>query len=83
MTPEAVMEAIYLGRIEGYTRDEAEHEENVYCVAMPVYDYRGRIIAAVSITGFSNDVYQEKGRPMRDALEHTCMEISKRLGYTG
>jgi len=76
-----VMEDVHRGRIEGYTRDEAEHEENVYCVSMPVYDYRSKIVAAVSITGFSDQVYEDEGKPVRDELAQTCMEISKRLGY--
>ncbi len=79
---EDVMQDIYRGRKEGYTRDEAEHEENVYCVSMPVYDYRSRIVAAVSVTGFSDEVFQDEGESVRNALANTCMEISKRLGYT-
>jgi len=72
-----------ISKKDGYTRDNAEHEENVHCVAMPVYDYRGKIIAAVSITGFSEKVYEDEGIPVRKALETTCQAISKRLGYNG
>ena len=81
VTLDEVMNDIHRGRIEGYTRDEAEHEEDVYCVSMPVYDYRSKIVAAVSITGFSDQVFEIEGEPIRQALANTCMEISKRLGY--
>ncbi len=55
--------------------------KNVHCVAMPVFDYRGRIIAAASVTGFSEKVYEREGLEARAALKITCDAISKRLGY--
>lgn len=73
---------IHLGREIGYTKDSAEHEDNVYCVAMPVYDYRGKIVASVSVTGFSEKVYEEEGERARAALKITCEAISKRLGHS-
>jgi DNA-binding IclR family transcriptional regulator len=77
-----VLADIKEGRIVGYAKDTAEHEENVYCIAMPIFDYRKKIVAAVSITGFSDTVFSEEGLSIRNSLYDTSMEISKRLGYT-
>lgn len=77
-----VFEDIIEGRSVGYTKDMAEHEDGVYCISMPVYDYRSKIVAAVSITGFDESIYSDEGKPRRETLEATCLDISKRLGYT-
>ena len=76
-----LLEDLKQSREKGYAKDNAEHEDNVYCVAMPIYDYRGKIVAAASVTGFSEKVYAEEGERARKALQITCDAISKRLGY--
>ncbi len=81
MNVDELLEDLHDAREKGYTMDRAEHEENVHCVAMPVFDYRGRIIAAASVTGFSEKVYEREGLEARAALKITCDAISKRLGY--
>lgn len=78
---DALIKDINRGIREGFMRDDAEHEENVYCVAMPVRDYRGAIVAAVSITGFDRRVYTKEGEGIRRHLEEACLAISARLGY--
>lgn len=83
MTVDALLEDIRLASVQGYTVDSAEHEDNVHCVAMPIYDYRGQIVAAASVTGFSEKVYAEEGEAARKALKITCNAISRRLGYNG
>jgi len=78
---EGVLEEIRLSRKTKYAVDRAEHEMGVYCMAMPVYDYRSKIIAAVSISGLKESIYKENGEKNRTALAYTCQEISKRMGY--
>ena len=65
----------------GYTKDQAEHEKDVYCLAMPIRDYRGEIVASASITGFTREIYTEQGQGIREALKRTCANISTRLGH--
>ncbi len=76
-----LIEDIRASRNRGYSKDSAEHEDNVHCVAMPIYDYRGRVVAAASVTGFSEKLYDEEGENARKALKITCEAISNRLGY--
>ncbi len=80
-TSEEVLHDIMESRPLGYTKDNSEHEANVYCVASPIYDYRGKIVAAASLTGFSDKIYEEEGSQVRAELVNSCLEISKRLGY--
>lgn len=80
---EEVLQDVVEGRKVGYTKDMAEHEADVHCVAMPVYDYRSKVVAAVSITGFNEGIYGDPGAEIREQLRKSCLEISRRLGYRG
>lgn len=35
----------------GYSRDLEEHEIGIRCAAAPIFDYRGKVVASVSVTG--------------------------------
>ncbi len=44
----------------GYAVDNSEHERNIFCLAVPVPDHKGRIIAGLSITGTTPDFPDDK-----------------------
>ncbi len=76
----------YLEQIENVKRlkwslDDEEHEAGVRCVAAPVFDYRGKIIAAVSISGSFTTITDEKLDEIINDVKATAMEISKRMGW--
>lgn len=64
----------------GYAFDEIEHEENVRCVAAPVRDYRGTVIAGVSVTGHADDFTREKAEAAVGEIVAVAREISRRMG---
>jgi len=64
----------------GYGFDEIEHEENVRCVAAPVRDYRGVVIAGVSVTGRADDFTREKAEAAAEEITAVAREISRRMG---
>lgn len=71
-------------RSAGYSVDDGEHEEGVRCVAAPIRDKDGAIVAAVSIAG--PDVRMP--RPLSDSsmaeqVVETALRISLALGYSG
>ena len=61
-------------------RDE-EHEEKVFCIGVPVRDYTGHIIAAMSVSWpvfrFNQDSFQGIAKKIVDTAE----ALSKVLGY--
>ncbi len=81
--PREVLADIQQGRRQGFTIDNAEHELDVYCIAAPIVDYRGKIIAAASITGFDPKVFTQDGKTQQEEVIKTCRKISERLGYSG
>lgn len=68
-------------RVCGYSVDREENKLGIYCVGAEVRDRRGRVIAAISISGPSvrmqEPVLQELGLLARRAAP----EISRRMGY--
>jgi DNA-binding IclR family transcriptional regulator len=68
-------------RKNGYFLDLGEQIEGVHCVASPIFDFHGRPIASITITGPSfrmkEEVLEEIGLLMRQKTQ----VISKRLGY--
>ena len=49
--PGQLKQELEMIRQQGYAIDNGEQEEGVRCLAAPVYDPRGKVIAAVSISG--------------------------------
>jgi len=66
---------------DGYAVDNREFHEDVRCLAAPVRDSRGQVVAAIGITGpamqFTEDNDAEFGR----IVKHVADGLSKKMGY--
>lgn len=49
VTPEAIQEQLALIRQKGYSLDDEEYVEGLVCVAAPIRNHRGEVMAALSI----------------------------------
>ncbi len=67
-------------RSSGYAIDDGGIEVGLYCLAVPVYNYTGAVIGAISISGPSPRMLEQRDR-MVDALTNAGDIISRRLGY--
>jgi len=47
---ETFIEEIHMSRQRGWAVDDQEEESGVQCAGAPVYDYRGHVIAAISVS---------------------------------
>lgn len=67
---------------QGYALDNIENEEGIRCIAAPIFDYTGKIIASFSISGPSSRITMDR---INDELIHkvheTSRNISKQLGH--
>jgi DNA-binding IclR family transcriptional regulator len=66
----------------GWARDNEEHELGIRCIAAPIYDYRRRIIAAVSTSGNKNIISSDRDEEIAGYVIKAASDISKRMGYT-
>lgn len=83
-TVDALMDELASIRAAGYGFDNGEHEGEVRCVAVPIHNMKGDVIAAVSVSGPASrmDPVREQTHLIELALA-SVQRISSRLGYRG
>jgi IclR family KDG regulon transcriptional repressor len=68
-------------REQGFALDREENEKDVRCVAAPIRNYQGEVIAAISISSPAFRIDVNKQNNLKDALLENSKRISERLGY--
>ncbi|GAC1378488.1 MAG: allantoin degradation transcriptional regulator AllR [Ktedonobacteraceae bacterium] len=63
----------------GYAVDNGEQEEEVFCVAVPVYASRSKVIAAMSISGPANRLDSERIQILLPHLKRISSDLSATL----
>jgi len=81
--PAALKRALAEIRKNGYSTDNEEHEDGIRCVAAPIKDLSGEVVAALSISGPSMRFDKERVEKLKDIVIEAASEISGRLGYHG
>ena len=82
LTPTDLLEEISTIRKSGYSLDNIENEEGIRCIAAPIYDFSGKIIASFSISGPSTRVTMERiEHELAEKILKTSRAISAQLGY--
>ncbi|MCM3705906.1 MULTISPECIES: IclR family transcriptional regulator [Cytobacillus] len=68
-------------RQKGYALDLEENEYGITCVAVPIFDHLGKVIAAVSISGPTMRMTDERLDALKSIMVKTGKDISTRLGH--
>jgi IclR family acetate operon transcriptional repressor len=69
-------------RRQGYAFDLGEHEPEIRCIAAPVYDFSGRVVGAISVSGTAPRLDPvRKNQALISRVVQTACAISARLGY--
>jgi len=76
-----VIEHLKKVKQQGYAIDDEENMEGLRCVGAPIFDYSGKVVAAISVAGPSIRMTKDKIHEIIDILREAAEEISKRLGY--
>jgi DNA-binding IclR family transcriptional regulator len=67
-------------RKQGYAVDNIEHEEGVRCVAGPIRDYNGKVIASMSISGPAFRIDESNIPNIAKKVKEYCDCISEEMG---
>ena len=70
-------------RSQGWAIDDEEYEKGHRCIGVPVYDYRGEIVAAVSVSGEKHVLTDERMPEIAEYLMEKAGQLSRDMGYTG
>lgn len=81
-TPAEIRREIELIRKRGYSVDDEEFHAGVRCLAAPVYNAHGTVIAAIGITASTVRFTPARIPEMAVAVQAAAAELSRLLGYT-
>lgn len=81
--PRAIREHLKLVARRGYATDEGETHEELNCVAAPIRNAAGDVVAAINIMDETTRGGAEKVFQFVDHLRKTAFFISRQLGYMG
>lgn len=88
-TPESITDreafAAEIERVQrdGYARDMEENEPGVRCVAAPIFDHAGKVMAAISMSTLAPAVDDEMLKSFAVKVKQCALDISGQLGYPG
>jgi IclR family KDG regulon transcriptional repressor len=87
-TPNTITDPKELGRElerirrQGYAIDNEEHYAGIACVAAPIFDHRGIVLASFSIAGPATRINASRLPELIRLTVGASRDISARLGYT-
>lgn len=68
-------------RAQGFAMDNEEHEQHIRCVAAPIQNHTGKVVASISIAGPTTRVTPARVPELIEAVKEAAGKISTRLGY--
>lgn len=76
---EALMNELITIRNQGYAVDDREQNEMLRCIGAPIFDHKGNVMAALSVSGlYSKDTDMDyEGNLVKDK----ALQISRKMGY--
>ena len=81
-TPELFKEFLASVRETGYAIEDEEGEVGVRCLGAPIFNDKGKVIAALSVTGVRNDLQSIHFQEFGNVLKEQCRLISEQIGYS-
>lgn len=68
-------------RQKGYSIDDEENEEGIRCIGVPVLNYDGEAIGAISISGPTLRITYNKVKEFAPTLKEVGLKLSKEIGF--
>jgi DNA-binding IclR family transcriptional regulator len=81
--PEALRRELHRVRSRGWSLDDEEIFAGLRCVAAPIFDLNGRVVAGVSVAGPTSRMHKDSLALVASKVVATADQISRRLGYRG
>ena len=76
---ESLMEELEKTRLRGYSLDAKELEDITSCCGAPIFDYSGKVIAAISLSDIYNKELDDE--VVAEELKDIALQITISLGY--
>jgi IclR family transcriptional regulator, KDG regulon repressor len=66
---------------QGFAVDDQENEQGVRCAAVPIFNGKGQVLAAISISTLISRVNDEEMNNFVHLLQTSCTELSEQMRY--
>jgi IclR family transcriptional regulator, KDG regulon repressor len=66
---------------QGYAVDDQENEQGVRCAAVPIFNGKGQVLAAISISTLISRVNDQEMHIFINLLKTSCIELSEQVRY--
>ena len=70
-------------RKQGYAVDDEEQEEDIRCIAGPIFNHRGDVIAAFSISAPITRMTEKRMNELAELVVEYSEKMSRSLGFSG
>jgi IclR family acetate operon transcriptional repressor len=81
ISPEILRDELGHIRVEGFAIDDQENELGVRCAGAPVFDYSGKVIGAISVSGPASRISRERCLELGPVVSEAAQEVSRRMGF--
>lgn len=78
--PEFFYEEMVSIQNQKYAIDNCENEDGIRCVAVPIFDHTGKVIAALSVSGWSLSMTKERCEVLAPSLQRKSKNIAEVMG---
>ena len=76
-----IKQNLSLAKERGYSTDEGETHIDLNCIAAPIRDAGGQVIAAINLTAEKTQMSAEKVFALAPYLKEKALFVSRQLGY--
>lgn len=80
-SPEVLRRQLREIRSRGFAIDDMEDTDGVRCVGAPIFDHRGFVIGAVTVSGPASRISLERADELGPVVVAAAQKISARMGY--
>ena len=81
ISPELLAAEMVKTRQRGYAIDDEEYDQDVRCIAVPVFDFRDKVVGAIGVSGPTARVSPEKLDELAGIVIEIGHELSNRLKF--
>ncbi len=79
--PDRLHEELTSVREQGYAIDNREYDVGVRCVSSPIRDKKGKVVAAIGVSGSTGRLTLDRVPELSELVSETAASVSKELGF--
>lgn len=81
--PDEIRKELKKIAVNGYAFDNEQYAIGIRCLAAPIFNFEGKIISAINVTGHISTMTDERIVFIKKKLLESALEASKRIGFEG